>query len=52
MLGKLFAFGLVTFAICIGNSTAVAQNSWAQQLVEPQKLDFGVIAAVLNLSEC
>ena len=45
MLGKLFAFGLVTFAICTGNSAAVGQNSWAQQLVQPQKLDFGVIAA-------
>lgn len=45
MLGKLFVFGLVTFAICSGNLAAVAQNSWAHQLVQPQKLDFGVIAA-------
>ena len=45
MLGKLFTFGLVILAMGSGNSSAVAQNSWAQQLVQPQKLDFGVIAA-------
>ena len=45
MLGKLFTFGLVILAMGSGNSSAVAQNSWALQLVQPQKLDFGVIAA-------
>ena len=49
MLGKLVIFGLAIVAVCIGHSSAVAQNSWAQQLVQPQKLDFGVIAAG---SEC
>lgn len=44
MLGKFLTFSLAIVAACIGNSTAVAQ-SWAQQLVQPQKLDFGVIAA-------
>jgi hypothetical protein len=41
MLGKLFSLGL---AICSLASVAHAQGSWADQLVEPKKMDFGVIA--------
>lgn len=45
MLGKLLTFCLALVAICCSDSSAVAQDSWAQKLVQPQKLDFGVIAA-------
>lgn len=45
MLGKLLTFGLAIFVICSAHTSAIAQDSWAQRLVEPQKLDFGVIAA-------
>ncbi|MBC7965892.1 MAG: DUF1573 domain-containing protein [Fuerstia sp.] len=45
MLGKLLIFGLAIVAVFIASTSAVAQDSWAQKLVEPQKLDFGVIAA-------
>ncbi len=45
MLGKLLTFSLAILAISTANSTVYAQSSWAEQLVQPQKLDFGVIAA-------
>lgn len=45
MLGKILTLGIAICAVCGVSSSAVAQSSWAQQLVQPQKLDFGVIAA-------
>ena len=44
MLGKLATFGLAIAAICTAPSSALAQESWADRIIEPKKLDFGVIA--------
>ena len=44
MLRKLATFGLAILAVCTAASAALAQDSWADELVEPRKLDFGVIA--------
>ena len=44
MLRKLATFGLGILAVCTAASAALAQDSWADGLVEPRKLDFGVIA--------
>ena len=41
MLGKLLSVSLAIYGVV---SVAHAQDSWATQLVEPRKLDFGVIA--------
>ncbi len=43
MLRKFATIGLAIFALCVSGSTVLAQ-SWADQLVEPKKIDFGVIA--------
>jgi len=43
MLRKLATISLTIFALCVSGSSVVAQ-SWADQLVEPKKIDFGVIA--------
>lgn len=43
MLGKFSTIGLIVIALSISGSSVLAQ-SWADQLVEPRKIDFGVIA--------
>jgi hypothetical protein len=43
MLRKFASIGLAVIALCVSGSSVSAQ-SWADQLVEPKKIDFGVIA--------
>lgn len=43
MLRKFWTIGLAVVALCVSGSEIFAQ-SWADQLVEPRKIDFGVIA--------
>ncbi len=43
MLRKFATIGLTLSALCVSGSTVIAQT-WADQLVEPKKIDFGVIA--------
>lgn len=43
MLRKFATVGLAVIALCVSASSVSAQ-SWADQLVEPKKIDFGVIA--------
>jgi len=43
MLRKFATIGLTVFALCVSGSSVIAQT-WADQLVEPKKIDFGVIA--------
>ena len=43
MLRKFATIGLTVFGLCCSGSLVLAQT-WADQLVEPKKFDFGVIA--------
>ena len=43
MLRKFATIGLTIFALCLSGSSVFAQ-SWADQLVDQKKIDFGVIA--------
>lgn len=44
MLRKFATIGLTIIALSAAGSSVLAQGSWADELVEPQKIDFGVIA--------
>jgi hypothetical protein len=44
MLRKFATIGLTIIALCATGSSVLAQGTWADQLVEPRKIDFGVIA--------
>lgn len=44
MLGKFASFGLAAIAVLTSTSAAVGQGTWADEMVAPRKIDFGVIA--------